>query len=188
MGDSGSLVLVNGTPYTWQLTYSHSYQLTQWTFPRTVAPFTSAAITVQRSNNVLRDSTQDGGEATYALLNTPKNPPPTFQVQARADSPGFRLQVQLASIAAQNNPTGSTVSVGWVVNGQSNFVFAGTQSSNSMSGFVCNNPPTAWMAASLPLLGSRLLKQICMPGTHDAGTLHMCWPNYLTSCAFCRDV
>jgi hypothetical protein len=32
-----------------------------------------------------------------------------------------------------------------------------------------NNPSTAWMQNNLSLLGSRTLRQICMPGTHDAG-------------------
>lgn len=60
MGDKGSLVLVNGTPYTWQLTLVHSFQLAQWdaSFPRTIAPFAAAAVTVQRSDAPFRDRTQ----------------------------------------------------------------------------------------------------------------------------------
>ncbi|EJD45735.1 PLC-like phosphodiesterase [Auricularia subglabra TFB-10046 SS5] len=166
MGDRGSLVLVNGTPYAWQLTYVHSYQLTQWdaSFPRTIAPFSSAAVTVQRSDSIFRDRAQDGGEATYTLLtNTPN--PPAFQVQARADGgQGFRMQSWLSNLAAQNNALGSTVPIGWVVGGQTNWVLAGAGPV-----YVCNNPPEAWMQASLGLLGSRTLRQLCMPGSHDSG-------------------
>ncbi|KZV88271.1 PLC-like phosphodiesterase [Exidia glandulosa HHB12029] len=173
MGDKGSLVLVNGTPYTWQLTLVHSYQLTQWdaSFPRTIAPFAAAAITVQRADSVFRDRTQDGGEASYTLLTNSANQP-IFQVQARADGgQPFRLQVLLQNFAAQNNPLGSVVKVGWVVGGQVNYVLAGstTSSGGAGSGFVCNNPPEAWMQANMALLGGRTLRQICMPGSHDAG-------------------
>jgi len=34
---------------------------------------------------------------------------------------------------------------------------------------TASNPSTAWMQNNLGLLGSRTLRQICMPGTHDAG-------------------
>jgi len=173
MGDAGSLVLVNGTPYSWQLTNIHSYQLVQWSFPRAIPPFSSTAVTVQRDDAPLRDRNQDGGEATYTIIGAPGTKPLMFQVQARADNGlPFRLQVLLQSVAAQNKPVGSLITLGWVVRGQTNFVFAGSYNPTATgTGFVCNDMPSAWMQASLPLLGSRMLRQICMPGTHDSGEL-----------------
>ncbi|KAH7106890.1 PLC-like phosphodiesterase [Auriculariales sp. MPI-PUGE-AT-0066] len=169
MGDQGTLVLVNGTPYTWQLVGVHSYQLSKWSFPRTVSPFAAVAVNVQRSDAPFRDRTQDGGEATFGIVGTSSSNPLSFVVQARADNGlPFRLQVQLTSVATQGNPIGSLVSLGWVVDGQINFVLAGKYN-NTGTGFVCNNTPVAWMHASLASIGSRPLRQICMPGSHDSG-------------------
>jgi len=45
------------------------------------------------------------------------------------------------------------------------FVLAGDDISN----YVSSNPPTAWMQATLPTIGSKSLRDIAMPESHDAG-------------------
>ena len=38
MGAEGDLVIVNGTPYDWVKTGSHSYQMESWDFPDLIPP------------------------------------------------------------------------------------------------------------------------------------------------------
>ena len=87
-----------------------------------------------------------------------------FQIQARAPKGVFALQAYLEAISTQNNPQGSTIPLGWAWNGAVPFVLAGASDN-----FTSNNPPLAWMQSARGTLGARTLREICMPGAHDAG-------------------
>ena len=38
MGQGGTFVLINGTPYNWVRTNQHSYQMNSWNFPSPILP------------------------------------------------------------------------------------------------------------------------------------------------------
>lgn len=67
-------------------------------------------------------------------------------------------------MSTQGNPQGSIISLGWVHDGEVFFILTGTNGQ-----FCSTNPPAAWMQANLGVLGSRPLRNICVPGSHDAG-------------------
>jgi hypothetical protein len=159
MGQGGHLVLVNGTSYDWSNTYQHSYQMNAWSFPATIAAGTSVAVYVEWSQDIFHVTSDDAGEVTYSLGGTGLN----FQVQASAKN-GFNLAVAFTNLATPGNPQGSTLNLGWNWNGYLNFVLSGQQGSLSSS-----NGPTAWMQTNLGILGSRILREICVPGSHDSG-------------------
>jgi hypothetical protein len=159
MGEGGSLTVVNGGPATWTLSYSHSYQMTAWSWPATILAGTSTYVYIEWDTKVGHDRSNDGGEAIYTL--------PTgehFQIQARASGGNLNLQVLLDGIETQGNVKGSTVPLGWKHDDDVNWILSGGSGWYSSS-----NPPPNWMAQNLSKLGSKTLKQITIPGSHDAG-------------------
>ncbi|KAH7062144.1 PLC-like phosphodiesterase [Macrophomina phaseolina] len=159
MGEGGIIDLINGTPYPWTLNSQSSYQMKAWTFPATVESGASVPVYVEWNQDPGKDQGDDGGEAVYSMDGTSA----TFQVQAR-NTDGFNLEVYLTAVETQNNAAGSTISLGWNHNHAVNFVVGGEQGA-----FTSNNPSVDWMHQNLGTLGDRKLRQICMPGSHDAG-------------------
>lgn len=158
MGEGGTLVLVNGTPYPWNLTYQHSYQMNSWPFINysIIPDYSSVPVYIEWNEDITVDPFNDAGEATYALAGTPYS----FQIQAR-----YRyIQVEFQSIATAGNDEGSTIGLGWDHNGNMPFILSGNE-----GGFSSNNPPVAWMQDNIGKLGPRTLRQLTIPGSHDAG-------------------
>ena len=159
MGEGGFLTIVNGGPVDWTLSYTHSYQMPAWSWPATIPAGNSTPVYIEWDTNLNYDLSDDGGEASYTL--------PTgeaFQIQARAPGRKFNLQVILDGITTQGNAKGSTISLGWDHGGYVNWILSGGEGWYSSS-----NPPPDWMAQNLARLGSKSLKQITIPGSHDAG-------------------
>jgi len=158
MGQGGYITLVNGTPYNWVCTYNHSYQMNSWKFPD-IASGKTAHVYVEWDQGIFKTVSDDSGDATYSLQGTPYS----FSIQARANK-GFDLAVVLSGISTQGNAQNSRIDLGWSHDGSVVFVLAGTSGS-----FISNNPPAGWMANNRGTLGNRTLRQLCMPGSHDAG-------------------
>jgi hypothetical protein len=159
MGQGGNITLVNGTPYDWRYTDEPSNGMSSWGFPRMVAAGTTATVYVEFSPTIFEAVALDSGVVTYTLGDTGQS----FQIQASAGS-GFGLRVVLTNIATTGHPKGSTIDLGWAHNGSVNFILSGRQGS-----FASSNPPTAWMRENLAVLGSRPLRHLCLPGSHDSG-------------------
>ncbi|KAL0258329.1 hypothetical protein SLS55_007505 [Diplodia seriata] len=159
MGQGGTIDLINGTPYPWTLSSQSSYQMKAWSFPSTVASGASIPVYVEWDQDAGKDQKDDGGEAVYSMGGSSA----TFQVHAR-NTDGFNLEVYLEAVESQNNPVGSTISLGWNHNNAVNLIFGGDDGA-----FTSNNPSVDWMHQYLATLGDRPLRQICMPGSHDAG-------------------
>lgn len=159
MGQGGHITLVNGTRYDWNRTYIHQYQMNSWSFPDCIQAGTSIVVYVEWDGDVFSSTSDDAGEATYTLGETDLN----FQVQARASS-GFTLQIAFENLATPGNPQGSILNLGWNHDGYVNFILSGQEGN-----FTSSNLPTSWMQDNLTILGSRSLRQICIPGSHDAG-------------------
>lgn len=162
MGEGGYLVLVNGTKYDWNVNDQRSYQMNNWNFPAVIYAGESATVYVEwrdRTDNLFNTTSDDSGQVTYTLNGTDQN----FQVQASAKN-GFDLRVVLTNIATSGNPQGSAINLGWKHDGYVNFILSG-----ETGNFTSSNLPTSWMQNNLNILGNRTLRQLCMPGSHDAG-------------------
>ncbi|KAF9815981.1 hypothetical protein IEO21_04308 [Rhodonia placenta] len=158
MGQGGKLILINGTPYAWELTYEHSYQMKSWPFKdfSTIPAYSSVSIYVEWVGDIFEDVNDDSGDATYILSGTSYS----FQIQAR-----WRfLQVQLQTMATVGNAQGSTIGLGWKHNGVIPFILSGSE-----GGFSSSNPPSAWMQSNIARLGPHPLRHLCIPGSHDSG-------------------
>ncbi|KAG0652410.1 hypothetical protein D0Z07_1003 [Hyphodiscus hymeniophilus] len=151
----GYVTLINATPYDWKLTDSHSYQV-EWSFPKEVKAGTAHEQYIKFKKNH-RDDT---AEAFYSLENSPS--PASFIIKARAPR---HIEVQFQeTLASLNNPEGSTLNLGFVENGVVSFVLSGDTDS-----YISSNPPVAWMQSMLSAIGSRSMRDISIPGSHDSG-------------------
>ncbi|KAF9459494.1 PLC-like phosphodiesterase [Collybia nuda] len=158
MGQGGYINLINGSPYAWQQTYKHSYQMNAWGFPSTVA--SGKVQTVYVEWDEAHTTKDDAGEVTYTISNPTSS---SFQIQARATS-GFMLQNWFSNLMTQNNAVGSTLKFGWKHDGYVNFILSGSEND-----FSSSNPPVSWMQKNIGSLGPRTLRHITIPGSHDAG-------------------
>ncbi|GCA81799.1 hypothetical protein [Microcystis aeruginosa] len=159
MGQGGSITLVNGTRYDWDNTHQHSYQMNSWGFPNIIPAGTSATVYVEWDEGIFDTTSDDAGEVVYNLNSTDLG----FQVQARANN-GFNLQAVFTNFSTPNNSQGSTINLGWNHDGSVNFILSG-----EVNNFTSSNLPTSWMHDNLNMLGNRNLRQLCIPGFHDAG-------------------
>lgn len=166
MGQGGNITLVNGTTSDWhRRTHTHEYQLDAWDFPATIKAGTSVSVYVEWHQGPFTHEGDDAGEVSYALVGTNFH----FQVQARAKS-GFTLQVCLSNLPTLNYPKGTTIPLGWDWNdnpsgGYVTFVLAGEPDYYQVSGADAGS----WLQQALPVLGALPLRQLCLPGSHDAG-------------------
>jgi hypothetical protein len=155
-GSSGSVTLINATPYDWELSSSHSYQV-DWNWPKTIPAGTSHEQYVKFN----KDHHDDGAEAYYSLVKSPT--PASFAVKAR---PPKHIEIQFQDqLSSLNNPEHSTLNLGWVENGDVCFVLSG----NGDGPYISSNPPVGWMQSTLSSIGSKSLREISMPASHDSG-------------------
>lgn len=155
MGQGGSVLLVNGTQYDWVRSSLQSQSMNSWWFPP-VLPRNGSA--------VLYTEFQYGGDQTGTaeyVLNCAGSP--SFTLQA-TNTPTQDISVVLTNLATPGQPVGSTVDLGWNHNGIVYFFLYGEQGN-----FGISVSPATWMHDTLPVFGSRTLRQLCMPGSHDAG-------------------
>jgi len=152
------MTLVNGSPFDWTLTYSHSYQMSTWSWPTVAAGKSSKVYVEYGTKGSTRD---DAGEAYYKLSGTSN----TFQVKARKPS-DYHLYVTLDGMSTKTNAQGSTIDQGFEHDASVNWIVSADESGAFWSNSA---PPIDWMQQSLGSLGNRTLRHICMPGSHDAG-------------------
>ena len=152
---TGYVTFINATPYDWRLTSSHAYQV-DCKFPGIVKAGTSH----EQYIRFKKDHHDDGAEAYYTLVNS--SSPASFAVMARAPK---HIEIQLQeTLSTLNNPENSVINLGFVENGAVSFVLAGDTNS-----YISSNPPVAWMQATLSTIGSKSLREIVIPASHDSG-------------------
>lgn len=101
-------------------------------------------------------------EAVYNLINAPNAA--SFSVQARhKGSKHISIQYHDA-LSSVNNPVGSQIDLGFQQDGAVSFILSG-----SGPLFTSSNPPTGWMQSSFSSIGSKSLREIAMPASHDSG-------------------
>jgi hypothetical protein len=130
----------------------------QWDFP-TVKAGTAAQVYVEWGEK--GNQKDDGGEAFYSIAGTTD----TFQVLGKKPD-DFHLTINLDNMATKQSQKGSSVDLGFRHDHAVDFIV----STDELGDWWSNaGDLTDWMQQSLGMLGNRTLKQICMPGSHDAG-------------------
>lgn len=103
----------------------------------------------------------DAGEAYYKLAGTSD----TFQIQAKKPS-DYHLYINLDGMSTKTNQKGASIDQGFRHDAAVNWIISADESGALWSNSA---PPIDWMQQNLGSLGNRTLKEICMPGSHDAG-------------------
>eukprot|EP01040_Poterioochromonas_malhamensis_P000204 gene204-214_t len=153
MGQGGDVVIVNGTELPLQRTNIHSYQMDWSNWPEIIAPFSAVSVYVEFDEGITKTKSDDGGDVTYSV--------PDGHLH-------FNVHASFRNIKVTTTVNGQTYTddLGWNHDGKMGFVVAGTNPNyyinNSVSG-------ESWMTRLLPLFGDRCLRDITLPGSHDAG-------------------
>lgn len=159
-GPGGDVNLVNFTPYDWNLTYSHSYQMT-WQPPAIIPAGANYKQYVEYSK--WPDDGDCAAEAIYELVGSPVAA--SFTMQAR-QTHGKRIQIQYNNdLTSLGSPENSLIDLGFDWDGAVLFLLSG----DGTTPYISSNPPAAWMQASLPTIGDKTLREISMPLSHDSG-------------------
>ena len=159
-GPGGFLSFTNGSPFEWQLVSQHSYQM-DWS-PPSIVPSGSNVEQYLEWWYDWGPNGDCGAEATYTLVGSPI--PASFTVQARQKN-GKRIQIQLRDeLSCIGHPRDSVIELDFIKNGGVAWILAG-----SGVAYTCSNPPSAWQQATYPTIGSRTMREIVMPSSHDSG-------------------
>ncbi|KAH6980238.1 PLC-like phosphodiesterase [Fusarium venenatum] len=160
MGVGAYLQILNGTPYTFTNTdpSNTGYQMHSWDPSASIAPGTSDFSYFEFNDGATVTESDTQVTSTYTVGDTGYS----FSIRA-VDAPP-RLFARVDGFSTSKMPEGEWLALGFVHNGSNPFVLTGTVN-NMLSGFA----PTDWMHQNLATLGGLPLKQICMPGSHDAG-------------------
>ena len=103
----------------------------------------------------------DVGQASYSLDGTPHS----FSIKANKTD-DFHIYIELDNFETQTSAKGSEVDLRWRNDHAREWVVSTDESGTMWSS---GGPTVDWMHQSLGTIGSRKLKHICMPGSHDAG-------------------
>jgi hypothetical protein len=165
------VTIVNGSPYDFILSSTHSYQMDTFDF-HDIPAAKSVQNVMKYNGDIGSSAVDDKGEAYYTLKGTDK----TFVVEARTDFAGsggspYRVDIYFNGMSTHNSAANTTAEF-QAPGGQRaiNFVLAGDETLGYWSSVT---PPTAWMSNILPVIGDRKLRYISMPGSHDAGMSQM---------------
>lgn len=157
MGQGGYVTLVNATEYDWRRTYQDQQNMKTWDFPSRIPKGTSV------SRYVEWDRAQPSRPEAYGFANYTLDVPGQhyFMVHA-SDNAGFDIRIEFVNM---QTPAGTIIDLGWKHDGYVNFVLAGKLGAFTSNGGRADR----WMQDNLGLLGDRTLRQLCIPGSHDAG-------------------
>ena len=96
-----------------------------------------------------------------------------IRIVARDEAALLTANLQYLSASHATIETSST-DLGWSQDGTKYFVLSGRDGHFSSSGL-----PSDWMQQNLQTLGGRTLREICMPGSHDAGMGKITWSDHI---------
>ncbi|KAE9363380.1 PLC-like phosphodiesterase [Stipitochalara longipes BDJ] len=167
MGQGAQLYVFNGTPYIWKLTQpTHEYQMNSWSFPDEILPNSFIQTYVEWDGSIGDTESDDAAEADYSIQGTSS----TFQIQA--SYPDFKINLIGMSTLSQSQQ--DQIDIGFVWNEVSYPAFDGNIViiSGVDGQFICNSTNqlrVPWLQNNLPTLGSRSLRHLCLPASHDSG-------------------
>ncbi|KAJ4326729.1 hypothetical protein N0V84_002847 [Fusarium piperis] len=162
-------LLVNATPWKMTLSGRSSYQMNVWEFPRTIEPGTSNRIYIEGEGHI-----DDGGEASYRFQDLPGHPDFEFRYSGKLGIdrvPG--AGIRFTTLETLNNKPGSFHKLEWREDNNIPFIIASSEKDprnpSIRPWLVSTNPPQDWMHATYPRISCLKLRELAMPGTHNAG-------------------
>ncbi|KAJ4377694.1 hypothetical protein N0V83_000523 [Neocucurbitaria cava] len=131
-----------------------------WSWPTVSAEGKATSVYVEFGTK--GNTRDDAGETYYNIAGTTSK----FTVLGRKSS-DYDLTISLDGMSTKQSPQGSKIDMGFRHDAAVNWIMSTDESGQwwSNSGSYI----TDWMQQSMGSLANRTLKQICMPGSHDAG-------------------
>ncbi|EPS45302.1 hypothetical protein H072_717 [Dactylellina haptotyla CBS 200.50] len=177
MAAGGFLDLVNGTPYDWVVTSISQHHIQNWTDQ--FKP-DGSFMKIPKKGGTARlyidwDTTDPGTHIGDAEIRM-EGPNYTFILHARSNH-RKHIWVEFRNFSVQGygqrqNKPGTALTINWVDDLAVAFILSGDSPTN----FFPTNGPVSWMQASLPSIGDRPLRKICMPGSNNSGMCQQTGP------------
>ncbi|TFK60562.1 hypothetical protein BDN72DRAFT_522748 [Pluteus cervinus] len=105
-GYGGNLEICNSTPYTWNQTYLHSYQMNSWNWPTTLGSGQCTNQYIEYDTTVGKTVSDDGGDIEYTFGNAGYK----ILVQAGVLNDQYHYRMWLKNFGATNpNIPGSPI-------------------------------------------------------------------------------
>ncbi|KAK0616879.1 PLC-like phosphodiesterase [Immersiella caudata] len=175
MGIGGYLSLINITPWTMIRGDQSSYQMNSWDFPQTLKPFSQTEVYIEREYLPFGTVSDTQAGVTYMLA--------ADDLQTSADSLSYQIhytapdghedgavEVILSNLQTPETAKGGAINLGFSANAvASDHITTPWILSGLLFEFSANDISSAWMSRDLGTLGCRILRHICLPGSHDAG-------------------
>lgn len=161
--DSRYITLVNSTNTSFEKTHESSNLMNVWAFPEIIEPGSSEDIHAEWGYQGCRYFGDQKGTVVYTLNDERKS---KFKVRATTTHTGtHNAEIYFSTLATKYTTRGSTIPLQWDQNGQAAFVLSGTEGMYTST----NLDGSRWMQDNLDLLEDKLLGNICIPGSRDAG-------------------
>ncbi|OAG08284.1 PLC-like phosphodiesterase [Paraphaeosphaeria sporulosa] len=178
MGWGGCVGIMNASPFIWTQTSQSSYQMNSWSFPGSIDPGQLSTTYIEFDQGIFTTETDTSAVVAFQLNN-----PSSTEIQIHSevyrpedlDNPGNvqNIYVQLNNFPSDQN--GQRIDLGF--NHDQCVTLYLTSATDSL---YANSAPVNWMHATLDLIGDKTLRQIALPGAHDAGM----GPDFMSGTAF----
>ncbi|PMD12384.1 hypothetical protein NA56DRAFT_675256 [Hyaloscypha hepaticicola] len=158
MGIGSYVLLINATPWSFNLVEQYSHQMSTWDFPAVVENGGSARVYMEDQEGFVNKN-DDRAEALYAINNDSDF---EFEILYRVGyGPGLGplLVSYNESFHTISSPTGATLTLDWTQNQDAPFILASLDTDLSSAIFV----------TSYDRIECLTLRELAMPGSHDSG-------------------
>ncbi|XP_014286808.1 uncharacterized protein [Halyomorpha halys] len=155
-GEGGSVYLINLSGSDWRVTHRESHVMNDWKFPDYLKNGDTARVYVEFKHN----SKSVNARVDYELVGSNGK---SFQIFAHGKP--RRLEAVYNNMEIDGQPKGMRRGLGWRHNGDTNFIIIGKNGRYTGTSLDGSN----WMKNNIDVLGGRTLRQISIPGSHDAG-------------------
>ncbi|PRD56658.1 hypothetical protein [Sphingobacterium gobiense] len=163
MGQGSHILIKNQTDQDWVCFHNHQYQMDGWGFPEKIASGAVVKVYVEFCENIFKHEHDDAGEVKYKFGSDTSTNPSSYIEFAATYKHERDVYVKLVNIPSAGNQLNKTIDLGWDHDGTMPFALYGS------SGDYMLIDPSRWMEQTLGRIGDFPLKDISIPGSHDAG-------------------
>ncbi|SFW18904.1 hypothetical protein SAMN02927921_00437 [Sinomicrobium oceani] len=163
MGQGSHILIQNRTDQDWICFHNHKYQMDGWKFPKKIEAGTEVRVYVEFCEGVFKDEHDDGGEVKYRFASDTDETPSRYIEFAATFKHDRDVYVKLVDVPSKPEALNKTIDLGWRHDGSMPFALYGSK------GNYFPIDPGNWMQATMDAIGEYTLKEIAIPGSHDAG-------------------
>ncbi|KAF2023112.1 PLC-like phosphodiesterase [Setomelanomma holmii] len=169
MGLGSYFLMINASPWTLSKIQgsSRQYQMNTWSWPDTFVSGTATRVYIESEAGPFGQD--DGAEINYHVgRGSGSNFQIAYHDHKDADP---TITTDWQSFGTLNHPIGTTTRLRWGHDNNSPFFISSRKTSTdpAASLIVSNDPPVNWMQSIYSQISCLSLRELTMPGSHDAG-------------------